>query len=358
MKSFCFSVFILSSVSLFGFTVYQNPRDNTAQLQTQLDSITAENALGEKGMVAAPAWPITKAPSYMLSVDVLYWKTLVGGTSFVATNTTTSTGLPISGFVKNEALDWNFGIKASVGKILKHDVWGLFAEWTYYTTHGSSKAAAGITSTLTPLRGSYAESVQRASSQMKMFFTSLDVSLCRYYFISAYLAMQPLLGIKNTWNKLQQDITYSLGENLLTNLATTCDLSKMWGIGPNIGLNTSWYLGKDFSITGLFCASTLYSYIRSFETSLVSAHPELSLQLSDKQHLFLPNLQWRLGLGWNRYFCQKTRRLDINLAYEALYYFRLNQMLFLTKFQNTFRTQNISEDVSLYGVSLKLLYSF
>ena len=132
----------------------------------------------------------------------------------------------------------------------------------------------------------------------------------------------------------------------------------MWGIGPNAGVDTTWYLGKSFFISGLFSASALYSYFRVNEASIVTTHPEESLFLTEKYHRFIPNLQWRLGLGWNRYFKNKQQRVDVGLAYEALYYFRLNQMLGLNEFQNTIRAQSISEDISMYGVTFNIQYSF
>ncbi len=352
LLSILFSSFVVAAGS------HPNQQEKLQEIQKQLEAITAINMLEERGVTTATAWPIAKAPSYFFSIDVLYWKAFLGGSEFASINNSLGTELPISGSIKSDSLDWNWGLKAALGKVLNYDQWGLFAEWTYFNTHGSSKAHGGVENSLVPLKGSYAQSVQRACSQVKLNFINLDVNLCRYYFISRNLAFQPRIGIKNTWNKLEQEVFYSQGDSLLGNLASTSDRSKMWGIGPNAGIDSTWYLGKNFFISGLFSASALYSYFRVNQTSTVTTHPESSLLLTEKNHRFVPNLQWKLGLGWNRYFSNKQRRIDLSLAYEALYYFRLNQMFALSEFQNTFRAQGLSEDVSMYGVTFNAQYCF
>ncbi|MEI8300449.1 MAG: Lpg1974 family pore-forming outer membrane protein [Chlamydiota bacterium] len=350
--SITFSLLVMAAV--FG----QNQHEKLQEIQKQIDAIAAVNMLDEKGSIAASAWPIAKTPSYFFSMDVIYWKAFIGGSEFVTTNNTLNTQLPIVGSIKSDSLDWNWGLKAAIGKVFDYDQWGVVGEWTYFNTNGSSKVHGGVENALIPLRGSYAQSIQRAYSWMNMDFMNLDINLCRYYFTSSTLAFKPRVGIKNTWNKLQQQVFYSQGASLLGNLAYTLDKSKMWGIGPNAGIDTTWYLGKNFSILGLFSVSTLYSYFRVNEKSIVTTHPELSLQLTEKHHRFIPNLQWRLGLGWNRYFSNRQRRVDLSLAYESLYYFRLNQMFTLSEFQNTFRAQGLSEDISMYGVTFNFQYSF
>lgn len=361
MKKIVFSLLALLSIETLVIakdSSHKNLNQKVDSLSQNVEAITTETALGEKSITTTTAWPKIEGKDWYVSFDVLLWKAKIAGTSFATTNNQFSISQPIEGSIRDNGLHWDFGLKIGLGKNLNYDTWGLSGEFTYFKTNGSSSIEGNVENAIIPLRGPFANSAQFAKSQMLFAFYNLDVDISRHYFISRTLALNPFIGIKNTWNIIRQQIVFSQGPTLMNNAAKTLDKSKMWGIGPQAGIDSNWYIGKGFHGFGLFSASLLYSYFHVKQDSFITSNQDNNLSVSQKNHRFIPNMDLNLGLGWSSFLNEKKNYLEINLGYEAQYYWRLNEMLSLYEFKDSFRVQNIAEDVAVYGVTLEVKLFF
>jgi len=340
----------------------QNPHVGISQkvdsLEQHLGEITTDTALGKPSITTTTSWPDIEGNQWNIFIDVLLWKAKIAGTSFATTNNQFSVTEPIHGYCKDNHMHWDFGLKLGLSKKLNYDTWGLSGEFTYFTTTGGASAKGGVENAIIPLKGPFAHPVQLASSQVKLKFYNIDLHLSRNYFISRTLALQPFLGVKNTWNTFTQKVFYSKGPSLLNNTAATKDKNGMWGIGPEVGLDTTWYVGKGCHVNGLCTASILYSYFNVKQHSYTTPSEAFNVFLSDKHHQFVPNMQCALGLGWSRFLNDKKNYLSFDINYETQYYWQMNQTLFLYEFKDTFRVQNMSADIAFYGVSAQIKLFF
>lgn len=322
------------------------------ELEERLNAITTINALGFESSENATARPDILGKDWFGYLDLLLWKAKVAGTEFAYSNDHYSVDQPIQGRSKECKFDWNWGFRVGVGRNFQHDQWSASLDFTYFKSSGNARLTGGTTSAVIPLKGPFSQPSHIAKSSIKNTLFNVDANLYRHYFISAALSVKPIIGLKNSWISLKQIVWYNDGEDLGFNTAQTLDKNKMWGIGPKIGVDTTWYLKNGMHVFGLFSGSLLYSYFDVYQDSNVTPSDALDLYMVEQKHRFIPTLQVSLGLGYSRYLRDKQNYLVVRLGYETSYYYRANQTLSLQEFNNTFRFTNISDDISMYGVTL------
>lgn len=327
-------------------------------LQEQVAAVTTTTAFGKHSITTTTAWPSEEGNDWYISAAALLWKAKIGNTAFATTNNHFSVAQPIYGYVKEPQMGWDLGLKVGGGTKLKYDSWGILSEFTYFKTNGSSSAQGGVENAIIPLKGPFASPTQYARSQTQLTFLNLDVNLSRHYFISRTLTINPLIGVKNIWDAYKQNVFYTKGPSLLGNTATTKDKSKVWGIGPQAGVNTQWYLGGGCHVTGLFSASLLYSYVQAKQHSYVTPSSGMDFFVTQKNHQFIPNMQCNVGLGWSRFLNESKNYLVLDVNYETQYYWHLNQTLSLYEFKDTFRVEQAAADIALYGVTVRVKVFF
>lgn len=327
------------------------------EIQLEIESITTVNAFGDKSVIAASAFPEIEGRNY-ISLAPLLFKAKIGGTSFAMTNNISSGDIPISGFTKDVSLGWEWGLRASIGRKLKHDDWNIGAEFTYFRSASSSEISVNEQNGVIPLRGSFSETAHNAFSSVTEKLFDLNAFLNRVFFISRALTLSTNVGVKSTWNSLKQSVNYSKGDFLGSNSARVWDESKMWGIGPLVSLDTTWYVGCGFQIFGRLALSTLYSCFKNQQTDFVTPGIESTFNISQMNHLFVPNIDSQLGLSWSRYLNDQNQYLEIKLGYENLYYWQMNQMIDLYEFKDSLRIGNMAREVAFYGLfcSVKLFF--
>jgi hypothetical protein len=352
------AVCVLLAENLLAKETHKNLLQRVEELSETINAITTETALGEKAITTASGLPNIEGGESSVYIDVLLWKAKIDGTAYAATNNRFSVAQPIEGYVKEENLGWDFGFKIGVEKQLSYDHWSLWAEFTYFKTEGSSSVEGNIENAIIPLKGPYSEAVQVANSQVRFNFLNLDIDLSRAYFVSKTVSLNPFVGIKNTWNVIKQEARFTRGIHLRKDTAAILDQSKMWGIGPQLGMDTHWYIGNGFHGFGLFSASLLYSYFQIKQDAFVTPSEAMDLFIRQSMHRFIPNMNLSLGMVWSRYLNQKKNYLELSLVYETQYYWKLNETFTLYQFNDSLRTQNSREDVALYGVTFQINFFF
>jgi hypothetical protein len=98
---------------------------------------------------------------------------------------------------------------------------------------------------------------------------------------------------------------------------------QWWGVGPMIGLHTSWYLAYDWSFYGDAYTSLEYGLSSSRTATLsrskfVETTREAAVQ--SLLYQYSPNYQFGLGLSWFQILDEFDTKLTFKIGYETTYY--------------------------------------
>ncbi|HSX12542.1 MAG TPA: Lpg1974 family pore-forming outer membrane protein [Rhabdochlamydiaceae bacterium] len=334
-------------------------------------------------MITPPAGPcVMYGWGVYLTGDFIYWSARERETAIAATTgfaNSFQVGVPStkSGEVIRFDETYKPGFKAGLGLDFCHDGWDLFAEYTWFrltTTKSASAPTLPNTQQITsPFEGltlwdaywgingsrdvigqniSFAGGVTslpqaqvygKASGKWHLGFNVVDLELARNFYISRRLMLRPHVGLKGTWQKQTFSIALTEGiTNMTTGLVfeTAADgFMKQrltdWGVGPRIGLDTSWHFNRAFSLFGDIAFTGLYERfnVKRFDYSLFP-HPSTLFNLSNSFiHLksqfttIEPVIEWMLGLRLENWFLCDRYHVALEAAWEEQVWFGQNQFL-------------------------------
>jgi len=198
--------------------------------------------------------------------------------------------------------------------------------------------------------------VTYAKSSYDLAFYNVDIELGRHYYLSAKLSCRPFIGVKSVWIDQTQVIRYT-GGSLAQNTSKVKDECDYWGLGPKGGLGARWNLGYGWHFEGLIAGAILYGYFDIEHQEKMTPSQDFMVHLEDNKHRFVSMLQWRFGFSWGTHFNQRGNYIDFSASYEGMYWWRQNQMLKIYEY-TTLRYDNISEDLSLHGLTLSVKLYF
>lgn len=348
------------------------------ELENQMQQVRTETAMDTYGANTASARPHVEGRGWFVMLDVLYWRTKIGGTEYAYSDQDPNATLPIKGRTKHMEFSWDWGVRAGLGYNFEYDYWDVRAQYTWFETSGSDSTSAGLNSSLVPLRGSAiiagrTANVQdififckRAKSQYDVDYQAVDLELGRDYYVSSKISLRPHWGLKTAWIDLEQSTRYTggnpTGQNgeilgLGRNTVHVKEYSDFWGLGPRTGIDTRWYLGEGFSIFGNIAGALLYGYFEVDHKERYTPVEDARVRLHADRHAFSPTVQYQLGLRYDTYFHEMKYHFAIGLGFEGQYWWRMNQMLKIDD-AVAFKYERYSEDMSLYGLTLDLKFEF
>ena len=356
------------------------------ELQRRLDQIYFISPNGTCGATTAIARPILEndcnqcCTSWFLKISILYWNAKVNGTDFAYSTSNSNGQFPINGRLKEMEFNWDWGLKAALGYNLPHDGWDLFLGYTWFDTHGSKRLAAARNNAVIPDQGNssitnppdgYFTYCTRAKSQFDFVLNSLDLEMGRYYYVSEHFALRPQFGAKAAWIKLEQTIRFTGGTPGAADLPTGLDVNtvrvkgrnELFGLGLRAGVYTNWHICNNFSIFGNVTAALLYG---NFDVIHKNDYSRLkclnTIKLSDKFHAFIPNLEFQLGVQFDKYCNEDKNHVRAQINLDTQYFWRVNQMLranqLLSLGSPVANYSHISEDLGIYGVTASVQLDF
>lgn len=375
-----------SLLSLAATTNFAGETDNRLRkLQSQMDQTRTETAVGTVGARTAPRTAeIDRGYQVNLAVDVLYWR------PEVANNTVTQSGsfppaglpgqvfLPTSGQLKNMSYQWNWGFRVGLGYDFKHDNWDLDLTYTYFGSNARWDKSMGQNGFYTQTRGSqmifsgagYAPVATQVQASGSFVYQRLDLLLGRDYFVSSKLAVNPHFGLKSAWIENNESVEYGGGaftspngqQGFSGNNAKAIDNCKSWGIGPAMGLSSSWYIHGGLSVGMNVDGALVYTSYKTHHKNFFSVPSEDTLiDVTSNYHLFIPMVDLFLGLKWETYFNKDKNYFDIALGWETQMWWDQIQ-----RFGQNPASSGLSgaggtytgRDLSMQGGTLKLKVSF
>lgn len=355
------------------------------RLEKQMDQVRTETAIGNYGAKTASARAAPNGIGFYVMADLLYWRAKFGGSEY-AMSDSNSSSLPKSSNLLKVDLDWNFGFKVGVGYHFDHDNWDANLIYTFYRTAGSDSSTHPASGFLLPIRtsslivsptpsnvdiGSFV-ACKHSTSDAGFRFDDLQFTLGRNFYVSRTLSLRPNFGVQSAWVRLKQNAVYSgyvlgFAVDIGSHSVFVQDKQRLWGVGPLLGFESKWYIGRGVS---LFCnasSSILYGGYKVSHKNWYSANiSENSISVRGNMHQFTTTRQMILGLVYDKTFNEGKDHVSVSLGYDTRYWWALNQMLEINYEQpganGTFDGQTFyqrySDDLGINGATLHVMWDF
>jgi hypothetical protein len=326
--------------------------DRVSKLETDMKIVRTGTAFGNYGAKTASANPQNDGYGFFITGDFLWWKLYEGGDEYAIERRTPSKSA-INGKVETLNFKWEPGFKVGAGYDMEHDGWDIFFNFTYYTTRADTTKHTGEKDDLITILGLSDTLASEAKARWHVHFYDLDATIGRNFFVSKSLALHPSVGITSAWISQKSHVDYTLPSSHLIAKSR----NDFWGIGPRLGLNTRFYLGKNFSVYGDAAAALLWGDFTIKETEF-EAVPFIAFDSTKGKdlHRIAPTLGFCLGLAYETNFYQDRYHILIKLGYETQYWWRQNQLPHPYVF--SFSYDRYSEDLSLLGLTLDVRFDF
>jgi hypothetical protein len=333
------------------------------QLEKQMQQVRTETPADTFGAKTALGRPAVDGHGFFVTLNALYWQPKTGGTEYAYTDQDTQGAYPRKGRVKTMDFDWDYGFRVGVGYNLDHDGWDTHLQYTWLDSSGSSSTRAGSNSSVIPLKSSWEIAdnsslvAESAKSMYDFDYQSLTLELGRDFYLSKKLSVHPHVGLKSTWLDLTQSVRYT-GRELEGNTLHVDDYADFWGLGPRFGFDSKWYVGNGFSLFGKLSGALIYGYHDVDHKEKMSNNPDVrKIHLHANKHGFAPNANMQLGVRYDTYVNDNKQHVSLGLAFEAEYYFKINQMLQIRDQSNdTFNRPGY--EASMHGLTLDFKFDF
>lgn len=270
--------------------------------------------------------------------------------------------LPIDkGHIINLDFKYKPGFKIALGV---RSQWDILANYTWFhfvdriSTSAPNPTPPGSLYALQIHPGNVQSiSVDRACEKWKVDLDMLDLEIANSYYVGTALSFRTFLGFKGLF--LDQKLDANYRNELTTEMFQAKKKSSSWGLGPRIGVDTSWIVAGGLYFLGNIANSLLYTrYNISRKEQEAANSSQIAVQFKDTIRELRPISEFQVGIGYGVYsFCRKFH-LDICATYDFHLYWN----------QNVFRyfVSNVSEgtsfvennDLFLHGLTLNIKLDF
>jgi len=291
--------------------------------------------------------------NFYLDASFIYWQ----AREDLDFNRTFSQNNFIPSITEQENL-WEFdykpGFKVGFGGYSNHDNWDLQFKYTGLKTENKMHIALDVSnvdnsnisnflinfwdfggpqSLVPPSIQSGAISAEEAV--WKLHTNLMDGDVGRSFFVGTKLVFKPFLGLRGGWIDQKYRSTITIYDQANVSGGVTAKgfgrfKTDSWLIGPRLGVNTNWLIGKGFrffgdSAFGLYFQKFSYSgkLFPVFSSSTTNTGI-LKTSLSKRESHITPNIDCALGLGWGSYFNDKRWHLDFSASYDFLFFWSQN----------------------------------
>ena len=354
--------------------------DRLTELEVEMQTVYMKNAAGTAGAVFAPmAYPVNDY-GWHIDAELIVWHLKSAAMDWVLA---LNQGVyPCNGDMINLGFHWSPGFRVGFGKSFQHDNWDVDLVYTYYKTSATQDVGGPF---LTPVgtdstvgtEGPTGTSV--GSFHTKVFYNAIDLSLKKHYFVSKSVSIHPELAIKTIWLDLKDHLETSVYVNALSTFTpiagtVTTDLkdsNKLWGIGPQAGVDLFWHLRKKMRLQTTIEGALLQGYFDLTQTQVIDIIPTGSasiletVALDGSTHKLVPYSRVVVGFGWGDYIRNKKQYIDLSLNWEFNYFWRANQTINQETTTDNIAGSSVrmlfdrySDDIGFYGLNLKVAYSF
>lgn len=309
--------------------------------------------------------------AFSIGGSLLYWQPHEEGLDYVIQNQAGTAFANSDARIERVDPKWGLGFRIDLGYQFPCTKIELDALWTRIHTKSKSSSTAselGGLFQIWTIPGSGLSAAEYAKASWRANLDILDLKMSALFNPCCFLELTPSLSLSTAWIHQKFNIDSSGGSSTqISNAIVILDAIRMknnyWGIGPKVGLDTSWWLFCGLSIYGNIDATILYGRFSLSQSEIVELTglntPITYLDIDhNKFYLSRVNLDMNIGLKWEFNAFSDWCQFSILAGWENLYLFGQNQLM---RFQTVaFPGINSANqgDLSYQGLTLKLSARF
>jgi len=257
------------------------------------------------------------------------------------------------------------GFKFAMGYEPGHDDWSLKTSFEWLRSQGTF-GEENTTANLLEAYFNNSDNYKNINATLDIDYFLLDVYLARGSYISNKFALEPLVGIKASWIYYDKNATFASSTSLTTResfliVANT----NFWGVGPMVGLNSTYQMSAGWSIFSLSDLSLLLG-----QNKLVNYRGVVTTQtvpgeskVTTTNEVICPTVRAVLGVQYERYVMCDAQHLVLRAGFDARYYFNQYPVTYMLQSRSSptaSQTPSIIENGSfgMVGLLLDLGWSF
>lgn len=351
-------------------------------LGSQVIAAAPQKTNEDKNLVA----PKQNNCGYSLTAGFILEQVRVTGAQYGYTKNGNAIGaaaLPATGKVLVPSFDLTWGVTASLACYFDNKDWTLKSKFDYLSSTGDGKESQDSDSNVIPIniwRDQFIANLNAdlgvagyGKSHFDTDYYNLNIDFNRELYIDNHFTLEPKMGLKLSfiYDKVTSTFTnngsgsgFSTSSNLGTNELKRIQDTNFWGIGPSMGLNSAWNIGKGFSmifegttaiLLGYSKASDKVSYSGNIASSTSSSTPHLAV--------LSPTIQTLLGLKYETALSDNTQKIMLKLGWDTAFYWNQRNHINVvseTTFNSSLDTFQLAEGdtFGLTGLLLNLTWSF
>lgn len=265
--------------------------------------------------------------------------TTFNGISYQTTNTTNSKTL-------SQDSEFKPGFQVGLGVGYNQSFVSGTYTWIRQTTHTSKGApspdpALGAGSwilnnwfqQLSP-GGVNTMSATHISSKWHLGIDIGDLLINHAFYQGQSLIVKPFIGLRGAWIRQSMDVAVTPPTSVFTSLASavvsSVNSSNSWGVGPRVGIDGSYLLGKGIRFEGRAATSLLvtqFTHVRHREgQAQTGTTPSVLGSSIHNFNCVRPEGDLGIGLGWGMYSAKGDFHFDLTANYDFLVFFEQNMI--------------------------------
>ncbi len=267
---------------------------------------------------------------FQVFLDALLLKATDDSLAYAISNPTTTITLP-EGRAYQQTLNPGWGYRLGMAYNLPHDGWDMAASWLHFGQTHHNNVTAPFFESLYPVRLNPAilstelENFGTINSSWKLRLNQVDLGLGRDFSISRFFKLRPNFGLRYIQIHQHFNIDYFQTGVTPDNFKQR-QRNLFWGIGPLFGLDTSWGLGKGWSLYANVDIAAVYGQVKAKNYVLELTKAQLDSITNNKAYATRPMYDITLGVRYERNISQDKYHLGLNLGWEQHVYFAQNQL--------------------------------
>ena len=267
---------------------------------------------------------------FFFFTDPVYWQAHEDGLAFAVESDSTTTLGPESK-VENLHFDWDFGFQIGFGYRVPHDLWSFSLELKHIHTnaHGHKRVSDGhalfpLWKTPDSQDPSFAD---EAKAHWRLHLGLLDFVMEKEWRPVQTCVVAPVLGLRSAWIRQKYNLWY-FGGSLFPDREEQFSMkNKFWGIGPAVGLRSSWEMASRWHLLGDFLLSILYGEFYVHQAEWTLPHKLKVLGIHEVFDLSVSTADITLGIRWEHLWKGTLKRLSLELAWDQILLFGQNQFI-------------------------------
>lgn len=320
-----------------------------SQLEIDMNRVRGQTAFENFGAKTAAAYPQIDGYGWFFTGDFLFWKLYGLQTDFVFESRPGST--VFKGDVEHMTFRWRPGYRLSLGYIFDYDGWDVNLIFTDYTTKAKHSERAHGDALLYPLWGASSEA-QIMHAKWSVNYWEFDLNLGRNFFLSRFLSFHPSFGLTFAQiNQHRSAETFMNAEHLHLR-----GVNHFQGIGPRMGVDTQFFLGRNFSLYGNVAGALLWGDFDVHEKQASTRTSTVYYDQDGDTHRMAPMINMGIGIAFETNFNNNCNHFLVKVGYEGQYFWRQTQFPLLSDV--SFSQQRVSGDLGMQGLTVDFRFDF